>query len=100
MSRENPGHDLGFETRAIHSGQEPDATTGAIVPPISLATTFAQDGVGVHRGYRVRAAAATRPAARSKRALRRSRERATDLRSRADSPPRTRCCARSNPATT
>jgi cystathionine gamma-synthase len=51
MSRENPGHDLGFETRAIHAGQEPDATTGAIVPPISLATTFAQDGVGVHRGY-------------------------------------------------
>jgi cystathionine gamma-synthase len=51
MSREKPGHDLGFETRAIHAGQEPDATTGAIVPPISLATTFAQDGVGVHRGY-------------------------------------------------
>jgi cystathionine gamma-synthase len=51
MSREKPSHDLGFETRAIHAGQEPDATTGAIVPPISLATTFAQDGVGVHRGY-------------------------------------------------
>jgi cystathionine gamma-synthase len=43
--------DDGFETRAIHAGQEPDATTGAIVPPISLATTFAQDGVGKHRGY-------------------------------------------------
>jgi cystathionine gamma-synthase len=41
----------GFETRAIHAGQEPDATTGAVVPPISLATTFAQDAVGVHRGY-------------------------------------------------
>src|SRR5438874_3706849 len=41
----------GFETRAIHSGQEPDARTGAVVPPITLATTFAQDGVGAHRGY-------------------------------------------------
>jgi cystathionine gamma-synthase len=41
----------GFETRAIHTGQEPDATTGAIVPPITLATTYAQDAVGKHRGY-------------------------------------------------
>jgi cystathionine gamma-synthase len=40
-----------FETRAIHAGQEPDATTGAVVPAISLATTFAQDAVGKHRGY-------------------------------------------------
>ena len=43
--------DLGFETRAIHAGQEPDPTTGAVVPPISLATTFAQEAVGKHRGY-------------------------------------------------
>ena len=43
------GH--GFETRAIHVGQDPDATTGAVVTPISLATTFAQQSVGVHRGY-------------------------------------------------
>jgi cystathionine gamma-synthase len=41
----------GFETRAIHVGQEPDPHTGAVVPPISLATTFAQDAVGKHRGY-------------------------------------------------
>jgi cystathionine gamma-synthase len=40
-----------FETRAIHVGQEPDAATGAVVPPISLSTTFAQDAVGKHRGY-------------------------------------------------
>ena len=32
----------GFGTRAIHAGQEPDPTTGAVIPPISLATTFAQ----------------------------------------------------------
>lgn len=40
-----------FETRAIHIGQEPDPVTGAVVPPISLSTTFAQESVGEHRGY-------------------------------------------------
>jgi len=41
----------GFETLAVHAGQEPDPVTGAVVTPISLATTFAQDGVGAHRGF-------------------------------------------------
>jgi cystathionine gamma-synthase len=41
----------GFETRAIHAGQEPDPATGAIVPPISLTTTFAQTAVGEHEGF-------------------------------------------------
>jgi cystathionine gamma-synthase len=41
----------GFETRAIHAGQEPDPATGAVVPPITLATTYAQEAVGKHRGY-------------------------------------------------
>ncbi len=41
----------GFDTRAIHAGQEPDPTTGAVVPPISLSTTFAQDGVGNTKGF-------------------------------------------------
>jgi cystathionine gamma-synthase len=41
----------GFETRAIHAGQPPEATTGAVVPPITLATTFAQRAVGQHAGY-------------------------------------------------
>src|SRR5262249_34957850 len=36
----------GFETRAIHSGQEPDPTTGAVVVPLVQSSTFAQDGVG------------------------------------------------------
>jgi cystathionine gamma-synthase len=40
-----------FETRAIHSGQPPDAATGAVVTPISLSTTFAQDAVGAHKGF-------------------------------------------------
>jgi cystathionine gamma-synthase len=45
------GDDRGFETRAVHAGQEPDPTTGAVVPPISLSTTFAQQAVGRHRGW-------------------------------------------------
>ena len=43
--------EFGFETRAIHAGQDPDPSTGAVVPPLSLSTTFAQDGVGGHRGF-------------------------------------------------
>ncbi|MGQ0617907.1 MAG: cystathionine gamma-synthase [Acidimicrobiia bacterium] len=42
---------MGFETRAVHAGQAPDPVTGAVVPPISLATTFAQSAVGEHLGY-------------------------------------------------
>jgi cystathionine gamma-synthase len=41
----------GFETAAIHAGQPADPSTGAVVTPISLATTFAQDAVGEHAGY-------------------------------------------------
>ncbi|MEM9746924.1 MAG: cystathionine gamma-synthase [Actinomycetota bacterium] len=41
----------GFSTRAIHAGQDPDPTTGAVVTPISLATTFQQDAVGEHKGF-------------------------------------------------
>jgi cystathionine gamma-synthase len=41
----------GFDTRAIHAGQSPDPTTGAVVTPISLATTFAQTAVGEHHGF-------------------------------------------------
>ena len=43
--------DWGFDTRAIHVGQEPDETTGAITVPIHLATTFVQTAPGQHRGY-------------------------------------------------
>ncbi|HET9692252.1 MAG TPA: PLP-dependent transferase, partial [Acidimicrobiales bacterium] len=41
----------GFETRAVHAGQPPDPVTGAVVPPLSLATTFAQSAVGEHAGF-------------------------------------------------
>ncbi|HEX6934142.1 MAG TPA: cystathionine gamma-synthase [Streptosporangiaceae bacterium] len=40
----------GFETLAIHAGQEPDPATGAVVPPIYQVSTFKQDGVGGVRG--------------------------------------------------
>jgi len=40
-----------IETRLIHAAQEPDPTTGAVVPPIHLATTYAQDAVGEHKGF-------------------------------------------------
>jgi cystathionine gamma-synthase len=43
--------DDGFETRAIHAGQDPDPVTGAVVPPITLATTFAQREVGAPTDY-------------------------------------------------
>src|SRR5919108_57572 len=42
----------GFSTNAIHAGQEPDPSTGAVIPPVHLTSTFAQDGVGgLRAGY-------------------------------------------------
>lgn len=43
--------DWGFATRAIHSGQEPDPATGAVITPIYQTSTFAQEGLGRHKGY-------------------------------------------------
>ena len=40
----------GFATRAIHTGQDPDPTTGSVIVPIHASTTYAQDGVGGMRG--------------------------------------------------
>ena len=40
-----------FETRAIHEGQEPDPATGAVTVPIYQTSTYAQEGVGQHKGY-------------------------------------------------
>lgn len=50
MGSPTPGRP-GFATRAVHAGQGPDPATGAVVPPIHLATTFAQDGIGRNQGY-------------------------------------------------
>ncbi len=41
----------GFETLAVHGGGGPDPTTGAVNTPVYLSSTFAQDAVGVDRGY-------------------------------------------------
>ena len=41
----------GFETRAIHAGQPADPETGAVMVPIYQSSTFAQEGVGRHKGY-------------------------------------------------
>jgi len=41
----------GFSTRAIHAGQDPDPQTGAVVVPIYQTSTYAQSGVGQHKGY-------------------------------------------------
>jgi cystathionine beta-lyase/cystathionine gamma-synthase len=42
---------MGFSTDAIHAGQEPDPSTGAIVTPIFQTSTFVQDSFGEHKGY-------------------------------------------------
>ena len=42
---------MGFATTAIHSGQEPDPTTGAVTVPIYQTSTYAQEGLGKHKGY-------------------------------------------------
>jgi cystathionine gamma-synthase len=42
---------MDFETRAIHEGQEPDPTTGAVTVPIYQTSTYVQEAVGAHKGY-------------------------------------------------
>ena len=49
MDRTEPRHH--FETRAIHDGQPPDPTTGAVIVPIYQTSTYAQEAPGRHRGY-------------------------------------------------
>lgn len=39
-----------IETAAVHAGQAPDETTGAVIPPVHFSTTYAQDGIGGLRG--------------------------------------------------
>jgi cystathionine gamma-synthase len=54
---------MDFETRAIHAGQEPDSATGSVTTPIYQTSTFAQEAVGVNKGYDyARAANPTRTA--------------------------------------
>lgn len=46
----NPS-EVGFGTKAIHAGQEPDPTTGAVMTPIYQTSTYAQESPGKHKGY-------------------------------------------------
>src|SRR5258708_4166257 len=40
-----------FDTPAMHAGQPPDTSTGAIMTPVYLTSTYVQDGPGGHKGY-------------------------------------------------
>lgn len=42
---------MGFATKAIHAGQEPDPATGAVAVPIYQTSTYVQDALGKHKGY-------------------------------------------------
>lgn len=42
---------MGFQTDAIHAGQQPDPTTGAVMMPIYQTSTYAQEELGKHKGY-------------------------------------------------
>jgi cystathionine gamma-lyase len=47
----NKKNSQGFSTRAIHAGQHPDPTTGAVMTPIYATSTYAQESPGVNKGY-------------------------------------------------
>lgn len=52
MGKKLPGFaESGFATRALHVGQEPEETTGAIIPPIFATSTYVQQSPGVHKGF-------------------------------------------------
>jgi cystathionine gamma-lyase len=57
MPHDRPDHpaddtrDWGLGTRAIHAGQHPDPSTGAVMPPIYATSTYAQSSPGVHQGF-------------------------------------------------
>jgi cystathionine gamma-lyase len=47
----NKPNQLGFSTRCVHAGQEPDPTTGAVMMPIYTTSTYVQQSPGVHKGF-------------------------------------------------
>src|SRR5512134_2949908 len=44
-------HSMNFSTKAIHAGQDPDPSTGAVSVPIYQTSTYAQEGLGKHKGF-------------------------------------------------
>ncbi len=51
MKNDASSNSFGFGTLAIHAGQSPDPTTGAVMTPIYQTSTYAQESPGQHRGY-------------------------------------------------
>ena len=51
MSEADDHRAQGFSTRAIHAGQRPDPTTGAVMTPVYFTSTYVQEAPGVHKGY-------------------------------------------------
>jgi cystathionine gamma-synthase len=51
MTNNNAKPKYGFETLALHAGQDPEQVTGAVIPPIFQTSTYAQPAVGEHLGY-------------------------------------------------
>src|SRR5215510_9652681 len=47
----NYTYSMGFKTDAIHAGQEPDPSTGAVTVPIYQTSTYVQEGLGKHKGF-------------------------------------------------
>src|SRR5512138_1343785 len=44
-------NEKGFATKAIHTGQEPDPSTGSVTVPIFATSTYVQEELGKHKGY-------------------------------------------------
>src|SRR5260370_29769540 len=42
---------MGFATIAVHAGVEPDPATGAVMTPVYLTSTYAQEGPNIHKGF-------------------------------------------------
>ena len=42
---------MGFATDCIHAGQQPDPTTGAVITPLYLTSTYVQEGIDKHKGF-------------------------------------------------
>ena len=51
MKKSTKSRSLGLGTRAIHAGQQPDPSTGAIMTPIYATSTYVQQSPGKHKGY-------------------------------------------------
>src|SRR5262245_24712463 len=48
---ESENQRMNFSTKAIHAGQDPDPATGAVTVPIYQTSTYAQEGLGKHKGF-------------------------------------------------